>query len=117
MLSPVARKRLEWHRRDLHALQEVCRTVPVPEIEAAYQRYLLRLGRIQAGWRAEMSRRAGLLLESDKSSAPRVWEMVENIRAVLWRPLRWTWPPKSPCPCSKRRYSGRKKPLAAFSRR
>jgi hypothetical protein len=52
-------------------------------VDAAFLRYRYRLGEIQAGWRNEMRRRAGQLLEADGTAAKRVWELVEDLREAL----------------------------------
>src|SRR5438270_11444648 len=77
MLGTNARKRLMHHSRELNDLEHAFRTAPPAEVPAAYERFRVRLDQIMDGWRVEMVRRARLL------GAPRVYEMVENIREVL----------------------------------
>jgi hypothetical protein len=83
MLSEAARKRFVHHRDSLIALENAVKVAPPSEIESLFLLYQLRLGQIQEGWRNEMRRRARMLGKSDGRRDLRVWDLVENIRAVF----------------------------------
>jgi hypothetical protein len=82
MSSKAAQKRYKFHILELDVLKDFVLKAPEALVAAAFQTYRLRLDQILDGRYLEMERRANLLLDADGSNVGRVFEIVDQIRAL-----------------------------------